>query len=128
MNRHDRLLYHQIHPLKLATDITTAALAAVLLWLRHPGAAVLVGFGPSILVTLALLRWASLDRYRQSAFGRYIARFMTRGVEAARFAGLVPLWGGAWAHRGALIIVGVIWILGCWLWGLRSSPSDPPPV
>ena len=34
MNLQDRLLYHQIHPLKLATDLTTAAAAAALLW-RH---------------------------------------------------------------------------------------------
>ena len=124
MHRRERVLYHQIHPLKLATDVTTAGIAAALLWTRHVAAAVVVGFGPSILVTLALLRWANLERYRQSSFGRYIARFMNRRVEAARFAGLLPLWGGAWAHRVGLVIAGVAWILGCWLWGLRL-PSDP---
>ncbi len=125
MNRKERLLYHQIHPLKLATDVATAALATALLWAHHLGAAILVGFGPSILVTLALLRWANLESYRASGFGRYVARFMNRRVEAARFAGLVPLWGGAWLHRVGLVLAGVVWILGCWLWGLRL-PADPP--
>jgi len=58
-------------------------------------------------------------RYRRSAFGRYVARFMTRRVEVARLAGLLSLWGGAWMHNMTLIAAGAAWIIGCRLWGLR---------
>ena len=126
MDRHDRLLYHQIHPLKLVTDVTTAAVAAVAFWHHAPFLAFAIGFGPSVLVTVALVTWAKLDRYAASAFGRYIRRFMTRRVEAARLAGLIPLWGGAWAHRPVVMGFGGIWILCCWLWGLRSVESHAP--
>jgi hypothetical protein len=115
----DRVLYHQIHPLKLLTDVSTAFVAARLLWMHRFGAAMLVGFVPSILVTAAILRWADLEPYRASRFGRYVSGFMTRGVEAARFAGLVPLWAGAWIHSPLAMLAGVAWIAGCWLWGLR---------
>lgn len=126
MNRDERLLYHQIHPIKLVTDVTTAIVAAVVLWAHRPVAAAVIGIVPSILVSGALLRWADLDRYRRSRFGRYVRRFMTRRVEVARLAGLLPLWGGAWLHRASLVIGGAIWILGCWLWGLRGPRSAPP--
>src|SRR5512138_2029323 len=115
MELNDRVLYHQIHPIKLLTDIGTAILAAALFWGHRAGTAVLVGFVPSIGVTAALLQWADLEPYRRSVFGRYVRRFMTRRVELARFAGLVPLWGGAWLHRSNLIAAGVVWIVGCWL-------------
>jgi hypothetical protein len=128
MDRAERLLYHQIHPLKLLTDVGTAAAAAALLWAHQLVAALVIGLVPSILMTIALLRWADLDPYRRSRFGRYIRRFMTRRVEAARFAGLVPLWGGAWAHSPPLTLLGVAWIVACWLSGLRRRPSDPPAV
>ena len=121
MDRHERVLYHQIHPLKLATDAATAAVAAGLLWQHRLALALAVGFVPSILVSVVLVRRANLERYRQSAFGRYLRRFMTRRVEAARLAGLLPLWGGAWVRRPPLIALGALWIIGCWLWGVRST-------
>ena len=118
MDRRERLLYHQIHPLKLCTDIATAAIASVFFWQHEFWLAMLVGFIPSIAVTVFLVRWADLEPYRRSAFGRYVGRFMTRRVEAARFAGLLPLWGGAWLRRPTMIVVGVVWIVDCWLWGM----------
>ena len=124
MNQRERLLYHQIHPLKLVTDVGTAALAATAFWHHALLIGLAVGFVPSVLVTVGLLRWADLEPYAVSAFGRYIRRFMTRRVEAARLAGLVPLWGGAWVHRPAVIGFGALWIFGCWLWGIRHSGSS----
>jgi hypothetical protein len=123
MNRRDGLLYHQIHPLKLATDVSTAGIAAVAFWHHAVLVGLAIGFIPSILVTVALLRWAHLERYADSAFGHYIGRFMNRRVEAARFAGLIPLWGGAWMHSPAAIGFGALWILGCWLRGIWPSRS-----
>jgi hypothetical protein len=121
MDLRERVLYHQIHPLKLATDVGTAIVATGLLWNHHAVIALVVGFVPSMLVTIMLLRWADLERYRDSPFGRYVASFMTRRVEAARFAGLVPLWVGAWWRRPSIIAAGAVWIAGCWLCGLRAG-------
>lgn len=124
MEREERLLYHQIHPLKLVTDIVTALAAAGACWTHRLGLALIIGWVPSIVVSLALLRWADLEPYRTSAFGRYVRRFMTRRVELARFAGLIPLWGGAWLRRPALVAAGVAWILACWLSGIRNPVSN----
>lgn len=126
MERHERFLYHQIHPVKLATDVLTAAVAAGLLWQHRLILAVAAGFAPSIVVSIVLIRWANLEQYRRSAFGRYVSRFMTRRVELARFAGLIPLWGGAWARKPGVMLVGGLWIVGCWLWGIRQRARDDP--
>ena len=128
MNRRERVLYHQIHPAKLLTDVGTAAVAAALLWLHHPVLALVVGFVPSIIVSVVLVRWGDLEPYRNSRFGRYVRRFMTPGVELARLAGLIPLWGGAWIRRPAIMAAGAAWILGCWLRGIGVSSSEPPAV
>jgi hypothetical protein len=128
MERNERLLYHQIHPLKLATDVGTAIVAATLFWHHRLGAALLIGFVPSIAVSVLLLRWADLEPYRRSAFGRYVRGFMTHRVELARLAGLLPVWGGAWLQRPVIIAAGGMWILGCWLWGLRGPSVDDPAV
>jgi hypothetical protein len=124
----ERVLYHQIHPLKLLTDVGAAIVATDLLWAHRPALALILGFVPSVVVSAALLRWADLEPYRRSPFGRYIRRFMTHRVELARLAGLVPLWGGAWLRRPAIIVAGAVWILGCWLWGPSARSSDEPAV
>ena len=121
MDLRARLLYHQIHPLKLLTDWGTAAVAAWLLWDHRLGAALLVGFVPPILVTAILVRWADLEPYRDSSFGRYVARHMTRAVEGLRLAGLAVAWGAAWAHRPLYTAGGVAIILGAWAWGLVAG-------
>ena len=115
----ERVLYHQIHPLKLLTDWSTAFIAVALLWSHRLIAALIVGFVPAIVVSAALLRWADLEPYRASRFGRYVEGFMTRRVEMARLAGLLPLWLGAWYRQPLIVGVGVVWIVGCWMWGLR---------
>jgi hypothetical protein len=45
MDLSERVLYHQVHPLKLATDWLTAAIGAALLWNHHAVSALVVGVG-----------------------------------------------------------------------------------
>ena len=45
MDFQEKILYHQIHPLKLATDIGVTPLALYFLWEHRVLPAVLVGFG-----------------------------------------------------------------------------------
>ena len=121
----DRLLYHQIHPVKLAVDWTTAFGASALFWQHREGSALLLGFVPSIATSVVLVNRVNLERLRNSALGAYVGRFMTRRVEAARFLGLVPLWGGAWRHAPWVMASGVTWIVACWAWGLVRASSAP---
>jgi hypothetical protein len=122
----DRVLYHQIHPVKLFSDVVTALGAAALLWRHHAGAALALGFLPPIIVSAILLRWADLEPYRSSPFGRYVKKFMTRRIELARLAGLLPLWLGAWWRSPVAIAAGAVWILCCWLWGVVRRASNLP--
>jgi len=121
----DRILYHQIHPLKLAVDWGTAFVAAGCFWAHQTPLAFTVGFVPSIIASVALIRWSDLGRYRDSELGRRLAHGMTRPVEGARFLGLLPFWGGAWRHEPLLVGAGVAWIIGCWGLALRRPASDP---
>ena len=122
MNARERQIYHQIHPLKLATDVVSALAAAAFFWQHSVALALAVGPLPPIVASVLVLRFANLDRYRDSRIGAYIGRNMMRRVEAARLAGLLPLWGGAWLQRGFIIAAGIVWILLCWLWCLRPLP------
>jgi hypothetical protein len=113
----DRERYHQLHPAKLLTDWVTAALAGGLLWGRRPLAAVIVGLGPSFLVTLLFLSGRldhALERIRRRPLAQAIAPKLTTGVNTLRFAGLGASWAGCWFHRAWLIPTGVLTIVGAW--------------
>ncbi len=118
MTIQEKALYHQIHPLKLATDWGTGAIAFYLLWRRRLWPALLVMFVPATVVSGALIRWADLEPYRRSAFGRYVARSMTPAMQGVRFAGNGIMMLGAWYRRPAWLVGGLLVILFGWLRGV----------
>ena len=125
MDTRERVLYHQIHPAKLLTDWTTAAVTCVLFWKHHLLAGLLLGLIPSLVATWALLRWADLEPYRTSRVGRYVERHMTRAMEGLRLVGMVVVWVGSWYHLPGAMVLGLLVILAGWSWsGSRAGTSS----
>jgi len=118
MTRKEKTLYHQIHPLKLLTDSSSATAALFLLWHKHLLAALLVAFVPPPIVSFLLIRYADLEKYRRSSFGQYLHRYMTRATEAVRLAGFILMAVGAWYHIVWLIPAGFLVVLLAWLRGV----------
>ena len=117
----ERTLYHQVRPLKLATDIGTAAASLVLLWQHRLLVALLVMWVPSIVVTAWLLRSGDFRATRDAPIGDYLRRYMTRGMEGVRFLGLGLAAAGAWRHAGWLIPVGAAVTVWGWIgaWAMQ---------
>ena len=118
MTFEEKALYHQIHPLKLATDIIGTFPSLYLLWQHELLWGLLVTFIPSIIASYLLIRYANLEPYKQSAFGQYIRRYMSHTIEAVRLLGLGVMMVGAWYHLGWLIALGLVIILVGWLRGI----------
>lgn len=118
MDVFEKVLYHQIHPAKLLTDWGTLPLALYLLWHRRWRLALIVAFAPSIIVSYALIHYADLEAYKQSRFGAYIARSMSREMEGVRFLGAGVMMLGAWKRRKWMFPVGLLIILAAWCRGI----------
>src|SRR5690349_12872709 len=118
MNRAEKMLYHQIHPLKLATDWLTAFVAAAFFWQHCLILGLLIGFMPSIVASGLLVRWGNLEPLKASAFGSYVEHFMTPIMQVFRFAGCFVFWYAAWLHAPLFAVVGIVIILAAWLRGL----------
>ncbi len=118
MTIQERSLYHQIHPLKLLTDWSTGLMALYLLWKHRPAAGLAVALIPSIAVSLAIIRFANLEKYERSPLGHYVSQYMTGTAEAARLAGYGVMAAGTWFHRVRLIPFGLLVIMAAWLYGL----------
>jgi hypothetical protein len=117
----ERVLYHQIHPAKLFTDISTA-LVAIDLFSRHqlvPG--LIIALVPPLLVSAVLLQEGDLGRYRSSPMGAYLRRFMPPWVQAVRLFGVALAFYAAWYHFPAGVISGLALVAICWANGIGRA-------
>ena len=121
MNLKEKYLYHQIHPLKLFADSSAAAGSLCLLWRHQLAFALVVMLAPPLLVSFLLMRYADLEPYRQSVFGKYIARSMSHAMEAVRLAGMAVTALGAWHQSLWIIFAGIAIVLFGWLRGTISN-------
>lgn len=114
----DKLLYHQIHPLKLGTDIIFGIISLYFFWQHQLVLALGLHIAPPIIASVLVISFAGLVPQRRSAFGRYVKRMMTHTIEAVRLAGDIVAVCGAWYHSYAVIAAGLLIVPSAWLSGL----------
>lgn len=118
MTLQEKVHYHQVHPLKLATDISAQIVAIYLFWVHSLIAGLIVMFVPPVIASLIIINTVDLSPYKNSALGRYLKRYMTRAMEAVRLAGTLPMVLGAWYRLPWLIPLGLgVTLLG-WFRGV----------
>jgi hypothetical protein len=118
MTFQEKTLYHQIHPLKLFTDWSTGIVALYPLWQHDLITALVIAVVPTVIISLLLVRFAHLERYEESRFGKYIGKYMTRAMEMLRFVGYGVMALGAWLHLVWLIPLGLLVIVLAWFRGV----------
>jgi hypothetical protein len=121
MTLKEKALYNQIHPLKLSTDILAAMVSLYLFWLHEPLPALVLHFVPPLIASALLIRYADLEPFKESAFGRYVGSHMTRTIEFIRLFGDLVMILGAWRHDALLLSAGLLVIVGAWCNGLLPS-------
>jgi hypothetical protein len=123
MDGAESVLYHQIHPAKLATDLTAEVASTVLLWRHRLVAGLLVRLVPAVVASAVLMRRTeNLERLRDSAVGEYVRDYMTPRAQAVRALGDVLTAIGAWRRRPSIIVLGWAVIAAGWSGGLL--PQD----
>ncbi len=115
----EKMLYHQIHPVKLITDIGATFPACYLFWRHELVAAIAIALMPPVIVSASILAAdVDLERYKRSSLGRYLSTYMTRTMGAVRLAGFLVLAAGSWFHQVWLLPIGLVIVLLAWLRGV----------
>jgi hypothetical protein len=120
----EKVLYHQIHPAKLAADIGASYVSTYLMWRRRFAWAMLGAFVPAVLASILVIQYADLERRKHSRFGRYVHRYMNWRMSAWRSLGQVVMWFGAWYRVGKLIPIGLAIVVGAWASGVWRKPTN----
>ena len=117
MTLKEKLLFHQVHPAKLVTDIGAAIVSLYLLWQHQLVLGLLTHFIPPPIGSAAVIRFADLETYKNSRLGAYLVRYMTPIAQAARLAGDLITVGAAWYQSFAGILFGLAVIAAAWSYG-----------
>jgi hypothetical protein len=124
----EKILYHQIHPMKLFTDVSTAFASTYLLWRHYLIYAILFSIVPSMVVSIVLIMNSDLEKYKESALGNYLKRYMdSRFVDSSRLFGFLLMTFGGWYQLIWLIIFGFLIIIIIWSRGLLFKENKMPP-
>ncbi len=114
MRYQEKALYHQIHPLKLAADWIFGIIFLYFLWQHQLFLGVVVLVIPSFLTSFLLIRFANLERLKDSSFGRYIKKYMSKTMQLLRLVGFSVMAFGAWFNSVFFIVFGLTVILAVW--------------
>ncbi len=127
MNLLEKTLYHQIHPAKLATDVSTSVVSTLLFWDHEILLGLSIGIIPSIIVSALIIRHVNLEHYRNSRLGQYVGRYMTSSMQGLRLVGQIVAWFGAWYQSLLTVAAGFLIILLAWGRG-KIFPGGKAPI
>ena len=114
----ERVLVHQVHPVKVGADVTTAVVSYVLLWRGRPRAAALVQVVLPVAGSAVVLARADLDALARTRRGRYVLAHMPAAAQAVRLAGNFVMVAGARRHSWTLLTAGLLVVVAGWSHGV----------
>jgi hypothetical protein len=121
----DMILVHQVHPLKLAADVSASIVSNILLWQHRLGPALLARYLPPIVGSALVIRFGDMDALRQTRRARYVREHMPPVSTAIRLAGDVVMGIGSWRRRPGWISAGALIVAAGWSHGLVFRPPKP---
>jgi hypothetical protein len=122
----DRVLLHQVHPLKLAADISASIISNTLLWQHRLLAGIVTRYALPVAGSAIVLSFADVERLRDTAAGRYVLAYMPPSAVAVRFAGDVVMAVASWKRRPLVVALGLLIVAAGWSQGLVEADHRAP--
>jgi hypothetical protein len=118
----DAVLVHQVHPVKLAFDISASVVSNALLWQHRLGAGLISRYLLPVTGSAVVLRFADLEGLRSTARGRYVLEHMPPASTALRLGGDTLMAVGAWRRKPSWLLAGALIVLAGWSHGAFFDP------
>ncbi len=118
----ETILLHQVHPVKLAFDISASVISNALLWQHRLAAGLVTRYLLPVIGSALVLSFADLDRLRETGRGQYVLRHMPPTSTALRLGGDTLMAVGAWRRRPSWMVAGVVLVAAGWSHGVFFEP------
>ena len=118
----DTILVHQVHPLKLAADVSASIVSNVLLWQHRLGPAIFARYLPPLVGSAVVINLGDMEGLKRTPQGRYVLEHMPPEATAIRLGGDVVMAVGSWRRRPSWIVAGALIVVAGWSHGLLFEP------
>jgi hypothetical protein len=118
----EAILVHQVHPVKLAFDISASVISNVLLWQHRLASGLLSRYLLPVAGSALVLRFGDLERLRGTKQGSYVLEHMPPASTAVRLAGDTVMAVGAWRRKPSWMVAGAHLIVAGWSHGVFFEP------
>jgi len=118
-------LVHQVHPAKIAVDVSASIISNVLLWRERPVTGLAVRCVLPIAGSAAVLGLADLETLAHTRRGRYVLAHMTPAAQAVRLAGDALMGIGAYRRSPSLFAAGAAIVVLGWSHALWPGVCRP---
>ena len=118
----DAILVHQVHPVKLAFDISASIISNALLWQHKLAAGLVSRYLLPVIGSALVLSFADLERLRQTGRGEYVLQHMPPATTALRLGGDTLMAVGAWRRKPSWMVAGALLVAAGWSHGLFFDP------
>ena len=126
MRLDERVLVHQVHPVKLGADLTASVVSNTMLWRGGGvGRAFVVRYAIGGAGSAAVLALADLDALARTRRGRYVRAHMPPQAQAVRLAGDFVMAFGARRRSRTLLVAGALVVVAGWCHGLLPAAGRP---
>ena len=116
------MLVHQVHPVKLAFDVSASIISNFMLWRHRLAFGILARYLPPMVGSALVLRYADVQSLEQTPRGRYVLEHMPPATTAIRLAGDTVMAVGAWRRRPTWMLAGTLLVVAGWSHGLFFEP------
>src|SRR5690348_4860117 len=120
----DAYLLHQVHGVKLATDLSADVVSTWLMWRHRPRAAVLTAHAAAVVASVVLLR-RDVSHLGATRRGRYVLAHMPPAAAGVRYLGQLVVWRAAYRRRPLGIVLGHLLVVAGWSHGLLFRGRAP---
>jgi hypothetical protein len=121
MTLKEKILFHQVHPAKLATDIGASIVSLYFFWRHELVIGLLAHFVPPPIGSFFVIRFADLESYKNSRLGSYPVA--VHDARCALIGDLIAVFA-AWYHSPLRITAGFELVLCARLYGFPSFRCD----
>src|SRR5258708_18496691 len=118
----EAILVHQVHPVKLAFDVSASVVSNVFLWRHRLGAGLVSRYLLPVVGSALVLGFADVDRLRDTPRGRYVREHMPPASTALRLGGDTLMAVGAWRRKPSWLLTRALIVVAGWSHGAFFDP------
>ncbi len=119
----ESILVHQVHPVKLAFDITASLVSNALLWQHKLAVGIASRYLLPVIGSVLVLQFADLDRLRETRRAKYVLEHMPPASTVLRLGGDTLMAVGAWRRKPSWMVAGGLLVVAGWSHGLMDLPT-----